>query len=130
MKTSSAAEVDNELTGKVIGAAIEVHRVLGPGLLESAYEECMCHELALRRIQFLRQFDLPVEYKGIKLDCGYRIDLFIDNSLIVELKVVDKLPPVHEAQLLTYMKLRQVKCGLLLNFNVASLKEGIKRMLL
>jgi GxxExxY protein len=113
-----------ELTERVISAAIEVHRALGPGLLESAYEECLCHELHLREISFARQVPLPVEYKGVKLDCGYRIDLVVDNSLILELKCVEHVLPVHEAQLLTYLKLTGKRVGLILNFNVSVLTRG------
>jgi GxxExxY protein len=105
-------------TGPIIGAAIEVHRHLGPGLLESAYEECLCHELYLRGIGCRRQVDLPVEYKGLKLDCGYRLDLIVNEEVIVELKCVEKVLPVHEAQLLTYMQLTGRRVGLLINFNV------------
>lgn len=118
----------NELTGKVIGAAIEVHKALGPGLLESAYEECLSHELGLSRMRFERQKPLPVEYKGVKLDCGYRLDLVVENQLIVELKACESLLPIYEAQLLTYLKLTNIKVGLLINFNVPVLKEGIKRL--
>ena len=120
----------NHITEQIIGSAIEVHRVLGPGLLESAYEECLCHELNLRHIQFERQFPLPVEYKGIRLDCGYRLDLLVTNAVVVEIKVVDNLLPIHEAQLLTYLKLGGWGAGLLINFNVDLLKRGIKRMVL
>ena len=118
----------NDLTGAVIGAAIEVHKILGPGLLESVYEKCLCHELMLRGIPFERQLELPVEYKGEKLDCGYRIDIVADEDLIVELKSCDSLQPIHEAQLLTYLRLMKKKVGLLINFNVPVLKEGIKRL--
>jgi GxxExxY protein len=118
----------NDLTGKVIGAAIEVHKALGPGLLESTYEECLCVELGLRKIPFERQKEIPVEYKGVKLDCGYRIDVLVANSLILELKVCESLQPIHEAQLLTYLKLTGLKVGLLINFNVPVLREGIKRL--
>ena len=118
----------NKLTGKVIGAAIEVHKALGPGLLESAYEECMSYELMLNKMRLERQKPLPVEYKGVKLDCGYRLDLVVENLLIVELKACDSLLPIHEAQLLTYLKLTGIKVGLLINFNVPVLKEGIKRL--
>ncbi len=118
------------LTENIIGAAIEVHRQLGPGLLESAYEEGLCHELKLRDIAFRRQTSLPVEYKGIHLDCGYRIDIVVEGSLIVELKTVKTMLPVHEAQLLTYMKLANIGKGLLFNFHVPILKQGIKRMIL
>ena len=118
----------NDLTGEVIGAAIEVHQALGPGLLESAYEECLCHELKLRGIQFERQVDLPIEYKGAKLDCAYRMDIVADDQLIVELKSCESLQPIHQAQLLTYLKLTGLKVGLLINFNVPILRQGIKRL--
>lgn len=118
----------DELSNKVIGCAIEVHRNLGPGLLESTYEQCLAHELKIEGMPFKLQYPLPVEYKGIKLDCGYRIDLLVDNSLIVELKSVDNVLPIHQAQLLTYMKLSGIKIGLLMNFNVKYMKNGIKRM--
>lgn len=116
-----------KLTEPVIQAAIEVHRNLGPGLLESAYEQCLAYELKQRGVNFQLQYGLPVEYKGIKLDCGYRIDVFVDEKLIVELKSVDRILPIHEAQILTYMKLAKVKVGLLINFNVLRVKDGIKR---
>ena len=115
----------DELSNKVLGCAIEVHRELGPGLLESAYEQCLAYELNRARIPFRLQFELPVEYKQIKLDCGYRIDVFVDDRLIVELKSVDQLLKIHEAQILTYMKLARVKIGLLINFNVEVLKKGV-----
>ena len=120
----------DELSNKVIGCAIEVHRNLGPGLLESTYEQCLAHELKIEGIPFKLQHLLPVEYKGFKLDCGYRIDLLVDDELIVELKSVDNVLPIHQAQLLTYMKLSDIKIGLLMNFNVKYLKDGIKRMVL
>jgi GxxExxY protein len=113
-----------ELTERVIGAAIEVHRALGPGLLESAYEECLCHELHLRGLAFQRQVPLPVNYKGINLDCGYRLDLLIEDLLILELKCVDHILPVHEAQLLTYLKMTHKRVGLIINFYVATLVRG------
>ncbi len=113
-----------ELTEKVIGAAIEVHRELGPGLLESAYEECLCHELHLRRISFNRQVPLPVEYKGSNLDCGYRIDVIVEDKLVLELKSVEHVLPVHEAQLLTYLKLTGKRVGLIINFHVTTLVRG------
>lgn len=116
-----------QLTEAIISAAIEVHRALGPGLLESAYEECLCHELHLRNISFRRQVALPVTYKGIKLDCGYRLDIVVEDAVILELKSVDKLIAIHEAQLLTYLKLSGKRVGLLINFNVPVLKEGIIR---
>ena len=118
----------NNLTGQIIGASIEVHKILGPGLLESAYEECLCHELKLREVSFERQKALPIEYKGIELECGYRLDIVMGNSLIVELKSCESLEPIHEAQLLTYLKLTGIKIGLLINFNVSVLKDGIKRL--
>ncbi len=120
----------NEVTEAIIGAAIEVHRALGPGLLESAYEECLCRELSLRGIDFERQRELPIEYKGLRLDCGYRIDLLVAGMVIVELKAVETLLPIHEAQLLTYMRLGGWKVGLLINFNVPVLKQGIRRRVL
>jgi GxxExxY protein len=118
----------DSLSELVIGAAIEVHRNLGAGLLESAYEECLCYELAQKQIAFERQIDLPVKYKNIELKINYRIDLIVENSLLLELKSVDKLMPIHEAQLLTYMKLASIGTGLLINFNVPVLKNGLKRM--
>jgi GxxExxY protein len=117
----------NKLTGEVIGAAIEVHKALGPGLLESAYEKCLCRELGLRKISHENQKDLPIEYKGVKLDCGYRLDIVVPNRLLIELKACERLLPIHEAQVLTYLKLTGIKIGLLINFNVAVLKDGIKR---
>jgi len=118
----------NKLTERVIGACIEIHRALGPGLLESAYEECLCHELSLTGVKFERQKPLSVHYKGVNLDCGYRLDLIIEQKVIVELKAVEGLLPIHEAQLLTYLKLSGMTLGLLINFNVAMLKQGIKRI--
>jgi GxxExxY protein len=112
------------LAEKVIGAAIEVHRTLGPGLLESAYEECLCHELHLRDIAFQRQVPLPVKYKNVSLDCGYRIDLIVEDAIILELKCIEHILPVHEAQLLTYLKLASKRVGLILNFHVAQLVRG------
>ena len=117
----------NDLTGQVIGAAIEVHKALGPGLLESTYEECLCVELGLRTISYERQKEVPIKYKGAALDCAYRLDIVVPNKLIVELKACDSIEPIHEAQLLTYLKLTGIKVGLLINFNVTLLKEGIKR---
>ena len=116
------------LTESVLGAAIEVHRILGPGLLESAYEECLCHELSVKGLTFKRQVALPISYKGIKLDCSYRMDLVVDERLIVEVKTVEKILPIHEAQLLTYLKLTGIRTGLITNFNVPVLKDGIRRM--
>jgi len=120
----------NQLTDSIIGAAIEVHRCLGPGLLESAYEECLCRELALRGIAFERQRSLPIEYKGVKLDCGYRIDILVAGVVVVEIKAVDAVLPVHEAQLLSYMRLGGWKAGLLVNFHVPVLAKGIRRRVL
>lgn len=130
MQSSPVSQQRDPLTEQVIGAAIEVHRILGPGLLESAYEECLCYELSQRGLVFQRQVALPVVYKTVELDCGYRIDLLVQERLIVELKTVERLLPIHEAQLLTYMKLRAIGTGLLLNFNVPVLKSGIKRMVI
>ena len=120
----------NLLTGKVIGAAIEVHRTIGPGLLESVYEECLCAELSLRNIPSQRQKELPIEYKGTSLNCGYRLDIVVANIVILELKACETLEAIHEAQLLTYLKLTGLKLGLLINFNVPVLKEGIRRLAL
>jgi GxxExxY protein len=117
-----------ELTGQILGAAIEVHKQLGPGLLESTYQACLCHELELRGISFECQKPLPLEYKGIRLECGYRIDLLVADLVIVEIKSVEALAPIHAAQLLTYLKLTGVKVGFLINFNVVVLKEGIRRL--
>jgi GxxExxY protein len=119
-----------ELTSKIIGAGIEVHRCLGPGLLESAYEECLCHELSLQGIRFERQRPLPVIYKGIKIDCSYRLDIVVEDVVIVEVKAVDAIIPVHEAQLLTYLKLSGIRIGLLMNFHEAVLKDGIRRRII
>jgi GxxExxY protein len=116
------------LTEKIIGAAIEVHRTLGPGLLESAYEECLCFELSELGLPYRRQVDLPINYKTVKLDCGYRMDLVVNKQVIVELKTVEKLLPIHEAQLLTHLRLSGIRTGLLLNFNVPAMRQGIKRM--
>jgi GxxExxY protein len=126
-------EIENEQdprTAAIIGAAIEVHRQLGPGLLESAYEQCLCHELHLRSLPFSCQVDLPVSYKGLQLDCGYKIDLIVGEEVIVELKSVERILPVHEAQLLTYLKLSGKKVGLLINFNSSLLAQGIIRRVL
>ena len=116
------------LTERVIGLAIEVHRTLGPGLLESAYEECLCFELGESGIPFRRQVALPVEYKSVRLDCGYRLDIVIEESLVIELKTVERILPIHEAQRLTYLILGGFPTGLLLNFNTPVLKDGIRRM--
>jgi len=119
---------EQQTTGEIIGAAIEVHRELGPGLLESSYEICLARELELRGISFEFEKPLPLEYKGVRLDCGYRLDLLVSGAVIVEVKSVATLAPIHEAQLLTYLKLTGVKVGLLINFNVVVLKSGLKRL--
>jgi GxxExxY protein len=118
----------NELSNKIIGAAIEVHKTLGPGLLESTYEKCLSYELVLRKFTIEQQKVVPVKYKGIELDCGYRLDIIVENQIILELKACDQIEPIHEAQLLTYLKLTGLKIGLLLNFNVPMMKEGIVRI--
>jgi len=120
---------EGELTEKIIGAAIEVHRHLGPGLLESAYEECLCHELNLNGLRFRRQVSLPVSYKGLHLDCAYRLDFLVEDLVIVEIKAVDELAPIHQAQLLTYLRAAAKQVGLLMNFNVAMLKDGLRRVI-
>lgn len=119
---------EDKLSNEIIGAAIEVHRHLGPGLLESAYEECLCREFIIRNLVFERQKPLSVSYKGIKLDCGYRLDLVVDGLVILELKAAESFLPIYEAQLLTYLKLSKLKLGILINFNVPVLKGGIKRI--
>jgi GxxExxY protein len=118
----------NEVTAIVIDSAMEVHTVLGPGLLESAYESCLKHELVSRNIKVSSQLELPITYKNNSIDSGYRIDLLVDDRVIVELKAVDRILPIHEAQLLSYLKMSNLKIGLLLNFNVTRLKHGIKRL--
>jgi GxxExxY protein len=118
------------LTNRVIGLAIGVHRELGPGLLESAYEECLCFELKQSGIDFSRQMPLAIVYKGIQLDCGYRLDIVVQKDLILEIKSVNQLMPIHDAQLLTYLKLSGHKVGLLMNFNTVFLKDGIRRFVL
>lgn len=120
----------NQLTKSVIGCAIEVHRALGPGLLESAYEICLCRELSLRNLPFECQKPLPLTYKGVKLDCGYRADVIVDGHVLVEVKSVDELAPIHDAQLLSYLKLSGLRVGLLINFNVRVLTHGIRRKVL
>ncbi len=119
---------DNELTHHIIGAAIEVHRMLGPGLLESAYAECLARELTLRSICFEREKPLPLIYKDLKLDCGYRVDFLVDERVVVELKAVDALAPIHDAIVLTYLRLSGCRIGLLINFHTPVLKEGIRRL--
>ena len=116
------------LTEQIIGAAIEVHRHTGPGLMESAYEECLCFELSQLGLSFKRQVSLPITYKGIKLDCGYKMDLVVEDTVVLELKTVDQLLPIHAAQLLTYLKLSGKPIGLLINFNEPILKKGLKRL--
>jgi GxxExxY protein len=116
------------LTENIIGAAISVHRVLGPGLLESAYEECLCYELSQLGLFFGRQVPLPIRYKEVKLDCGYRMDIVVERSVVSEIKAVERLIPVHDAQLLSYLKLAEMRVGLLLNFHVPILKSGLKRI--
>jgi len=126
--TKITKEEANRLSHEVIGAAIEVHRALGPGLLESAYEECLAHELTLRRIGFERQVPLPIRYKGVHLDCGYRMDMVIQNGLVLELKAIERILPIHQVQLLTYLRLSGTWLGLLLNFHVPVLQRGIQRI--
>jgi len=118
----------NELSSTIIGAAIEVHKAIGPGLLESAYEECLCRELSIRGIAFERQKPLPIVYKDSKLNCGYRLDIVVENAIIIELKSCDQIDPLHKAQLLTYLKLSGLTLGLLLNFNMAIMRDGIVRI--
>jgi len=130
MQSGNHRLLEEATTQQIIGAAIEVHREIGPGLLESAYEECLCHELHLRSISFSRQVDLPVAYKQIHLDCGYRMDLVVNDRVVVELKCLDAILRVHEAQLLTYLRLSGKRVGLLLNFQVAVMAKGIVRRVL
>jgi GxxExxY protein len=128
MKSPIAEEDADPLTGNIIGAAIEVHRFLGPGLLESAYQTCLLYELRLRRLKVECQKPLPVFYKDVMLDCGYRLDLVVENQVVIEIKSVNAIAGVHEAQLLSYLKLGEYRVGLLINFNVKILKDGIRRM--
>jgi GxxExxY protein len=121
---------DNEITHEIIGAAIEVHKHLGPGLLESAYEECLVHELRLRNLKVDRQKAVPVVYKETKLECGYRIDLLVEDRIVVELESIEFLGPIHEAIVLTYLRLSGHHLGLLINFNVSALKDGVRRFIL
>lgn len=121
---------DDPLTRQIIGCAIAVHRVLGPGLLESAYLECLCYELSRAGIQYRREVSLPVVYGEVRLDCGYRLDVVVEGKVVIELKAVDALHPIHEAQILTYLRLSGIRKGLLINFNVRVLKAGIKRFCL
>jgi len=118
------------LTERIIGAAIEVHKTIGPGLLEGVYEECLCHELQLRSLLFERQLIIPVVYKGVTLDCGYRLDLIVESTVILELKSIDRILPIHEAQLLTYLRLLSKPVGFIINFNVPILRNGIVRKVL
>jgi GxxExxY protein len=118
----------NELSSKIIGAAIEVHKILGPGLLESAYEECLCHELSLQGLSFQRQKPLPITYKENLLDCVYRLDIVVENKIVLELKSCEKIEPIYRAQLLTYLKLSGLQLGLLLNFNSPVMRDGIIRV--
>ena len=120
----------SELSNRVIGCAIEVHRKLGPGLLESTYEQCLAHELNLNGLNFKIQYLLPVEYKGVRLNCGYRVDILVEDEILLELKSVETLKGIHEAQLLTYMKLAGISQGFLINFNVQQLKKGLKSFVL
>ena len=121
---------ENALTARIIGLAIEVHKHLGPGLLESAYEECLCHEIRCADITFERQKYLPVVYKTVKVDCGYRMDIVVEGKLVIEVKAVDRLMPIHEAQMLTYLRLSGCRVGLLMNFNSVALKDGLRRLVL
>jgi GxxExxY protein len=121
---------DNEISHEIIGAAIEVHRLLGPGLLESAYEECLSKELALRKLAVERQKPVPVVYKDVKLECGYRIDLVVEDRVVVELKSIESFAAIHEAIILTYLRLSGYRLGLLINFNVKVLKDGIRRYII
>lgn len=119
-----------ELSNRVIGCAIEVHRALGPGLLESTYEQCLAHELKFNGIEFKLQHPLPVQYRNLRLDCGYRIDMLVENEIILELKSIEALKSIHEAQLLTYRKLANIRQGFLINFNIRRLKDGLKSFVL
>ena len=128
--TKGTKEEADKLSNEIIGAALEVHRSIGPGLLESIYEECLAHELTLRHLAFRRQVALPLVYKGIRLDAGYRLDLLVEGLVVVEVKAVEQLLPVHEAQLLTYQRVANLWLGLLFNFHVAVLRHGIRRLVL
>ena len=119
---------EDKISNQIIGSAIEVHRALGPGLLESAYEECLCRDFLLKNITFERQVGVPVVYKGVSLDCGYRLDIVVAGLVIIELKTIKRFEPIHDAQLLTYLKLTKLKLGVLLNFNVPIMKHGIKEL--
>ena len=126
--TKGTKDYDERLSFVIIGAALEVHRALGPGLLESAYEACVCHELSLRGIELQRQIPLPLLYKGVRLDCAYKIDLFVEDRLVVELKAVDRVPRIASIQLLTYLRLLDRRLGLLINFHERSLRNGVRRV--
>lgn len=130
MRRHSGFLIHEDLTDQIIGAAIEVHRALGPGLLESAYEACLVREFELRNLAYQSQIEVPLEYKGVKVDCGYRLDLLVEGKVIVEIKAVVKMDPVCEAQLLTYLRLMNVQVGLLINFHSPKLKDGIVRRVL
>ena len=134
MKTTEHTErterTEDPITAKIIGCAIEVHRQLGPGLLESAYEQCLAYELHLAKLSFKGQQPIPIRYKNIYLDCGYQVDLLVEDSIVVELKAVQDFTPIHQAQILTYMKLAKAPVGLLINFNVKILKNGVRRFAL
>jgi GxxExxY protein len=127
LESTEPTEEENDLTGKIIGAAIDVHRALGPGLLESAYEACLVYELLLRKLKVESQKVMPIFYKDVMLDCGYRVDLVIEDQVIVEIKAVTGIAAIHEAQLMSYLKLSNCRYGLLINFNVKLLREGIRR---
>ena len=127
-RKSRMIKEEDRLSKEIIGAAIEVHRHLGPGMLESAYEKCLCKELEIRNIEFEKQKPLAVVYKGITLDCGYKLDVVVEGKVILELKSVNKFEAIHDAQLLTYLKIADLKLGILINFNVPVLKDGIKRI--
>lgn len=129
-KVADEIGVCRDLTRRIIGSAIEVHRALGPGLLESAYEACLCDELDRDQLRYQRQVDLPVIYKGRRINCGYRIDVLVEDQVVLELKSIEKVMPIHEAQLLTYLRLAERRVGLLINFNVAVLRRGIVRRVL
>jgi GxxExxY protein len=125
---TEVAEVDAVLSGQVIGAAIEVHRALGPGLLESSYQACLSHELTLRGLEWVQQKEVPLQYKGVCVHSAYRIDLLVEGRLVVEVKAIEALTPIHRAQLLTYLKLLHLRHGLLINFNVEALARGVRRV--
>jgi len=128
MQVFAERQKADELSREIIGAAIEVHKHLGPGLFESAYEECLCCELGLRGIEFKRQVPLPLNYKGINLECGYRLDLLVEDLVVVELKAVEAFDPIYDAQMITYLKLRNTWLGMIINFNVRKLKDGVRRL--